>query len=358
MIEPKRSKYDIQIHMDQEDVHTREVRMIGPGQTVLECGCDTGYVSKALVEIGCTVTGIELNPAAADAARAFCEDVFVTDLDGFDFLLELGDRRFDVVLFGDVLEHLKDPWGVLRRARAVLNPDGRVVASIPNIAERNVVLNLLLGQFEYRERGLLDETHLRFFTAQSVRHLFEATGYVVTRIERIENEAVEREVPLDLERVPPEIQAFVAEHNPDYRTIQFLVEAHPATEVGTMAALRSQVARLEQEATELRRELTRAGDQRRELETRIAEHLEPRLAEHEQHLLEQQLKWASELQTAEAQWRERLDEHAATLRTELQGVTERETFWRQRAEETETRYIALSQHLALRLVRSIRRLLR
>ena len=354
MIETKRSKYDVELHMDQDDVHTRTVRLVGPDHVVLECGCDTGYVSKALTEIGCRVTGIEANPVAAEAAREFCEEVVVSDLDGFDFERELAPRTFDVVVFGDVLEHLKDPWAVLRRVRAVLKPDGRVVASIPNIAERNVVLNLLLGEFEYRKLGLLDETHLRFFTAQSVRNLFEATGYVIARIDRVQNEIVEREVPLDLSRVPLEVQEFAARQNPDYRTIQFLVEAYPSTEAGTIAAVRAQLARVEAEATELRRSLARSGEERRELEARITQQLEPRIAELEGRVVDQQRLWAREMQGVEERAEQRLAEQREALDRELHAVAESEALWRERAEETERRYTALTRRLIVRVLRRVR----
>lgn len=359
LMNPKATKYDVVVHLeDTADVHTREVRWIGHDQVVLECGCDTGYVAKVLAEHGCRVTGIEQNPAAAEAARQFCDEVFVGDLDDFDFERELGDRRFDVVLCGDVLEHLKDPWSVLERVRSVLKPGGRVVASIPNIAERNVVLNLILGRFEYQKLGLLDETHIRFFTAGTVQKLFESTGYVVARIERVENEVVEREVPVDLTPFPPEVMEFLQRQNPDFRTIQFLVEAYPATEAGTIASLRAQLRRAEEEQERLR-EVLRELDQRLQVEQAQAEDRQRLLqAEFERRLLASQENWAQQVRLAEARFDARLVRQTATLEAEASALAASEAHWRARAEAADATRHALLSHPAIAPLRRLRRLLR
>ena len=110
-----------------------------------------------------------------------------------DLGAELGDGRFDAVLFADVLEHLRDPAAMLRRARPFVAEGGAVVASIPNIVHISVRLALLGGEFRYRELGLLDDTHVRFFTRESIVDLFESEGFVVStwRRRHVELEAAE-----------------------------------------------------------------------------------------------------------------------------------------------------------------------
>ena len=359
MIERPRTKYDIVVHMESDDVHTRQIRWVGDNQVVLECGCDTGYVSRVLTEdFGCRVIGIEANPVAAEVARTVCEQVFVADLEEFDFETELTGGPFDVVLFGDVLEHLKNPWVVLDRVRAVLKPDGRVIASIPNIAERNVILNLMLGRFEYRKLGLLDETHLRFFTGASVRRMFESAGFIITRLERIENETVENEVPVDLDLFPPELLTWLGQHNVDSRTIQFLVEAHPATEVGTLASLRSQLARSADERREREQSLQdelRAAREQVELLLRARE--EDRRKD-EDRLLRQQGASAEQLRRSESRWEERLAQRTEALRAVVNAHAENEKYWRVRAYAAEAYSDRLATHPLVRMVRRVRRLLR
>jgi SAM-dependent methyltransferase len=117
---------------------------------------------------------------AAEEASLRAERVIVGDVEELDLEAELGGERFDAILFADVLEHLRDPAAVLRRVRPFVADGGAVVASIPNVAHASVRLSLLAGSFRYREQGLLDESHLRFFTREGVQDLFEGSGYLIT----------------------------------------------------------------------------------------------------------------------------------------------------------------------------------
>jgi 2-polyprenyl-3-methyl-5-hydroxy-6-metoxy-1,4-benzoquinol methylase len=154
---------------------------VGVGKRVLEVGCSTGYMSRDLVERGCCVTGIEVDPIAAKRARAYCQAVYVLDLDAPDWVARLPERGFDVVLLGDVLEHLAMPNETLLQLRGVLNSDGALVISLPNVVHWITRLKILFGQFNYEPGGTLDHTHLRFFTTKTARALIEAAGYRITR---------------------------------------------------------------------------------------------------------------------------------------------------------------------------------
>src|SRR5437879_432853 len=161
----------------QESSHNLLVGLVRPGARVLEFGCATGYMSEVLkTRLGCSVTGIELHPEAAELARRHCERVILGDAELLDFQEVLGNDRFDFILFADVLEHLREPGAVLRKIRPFLAEGGAILASIPNIAHASVRLSLLCGEFRYRDLGLLDNTHLRFFTRDSIQDLFEEAG--------------------------------------------------------------------------------------------------------------------------------------------------------------------------------------
>ena len=166
---------------DPASTHSKIVSLVPPATRVLEFGCATGYMTEVLKNrLGCTVVGIEIDRDAAALAEQHAERVIVGDAEKIDYAAELAGEQFDVVMFADVLEHLKEPGDVLRRVRPFVAENGVVVASIPNIAHASVRLALLGGEFRYREWGLLDDTHLRFFTRASIQDLFEETGYVVT----------------------------------------------------------------------------------------------------------------------------------------------------------------------------------
>ena len=184
-----------------------------------------------------------MNPEAAAKAGLRCHRVICGDAETVDYAKELDDERFDVVLCSDVLEHLKDPWAVLRKIRDFIEPDGYVVASIPNIGHAAVVLELLAGRFAYRPFGLLDNTHIRFFNRRSVYELFESTGYVVEELSRMEASPAATEFQTDLAAFPPEIVDFALRQE-EATTYQFIVKARPATAAGSLAELRGQLEQI------------------------------------------------------------------------------------------------------------------
>ena len=231
--------------------HSLVVGLVPEGSSVLEFGCATGYMTEILVKRrGARVTGIELDRDAAAQASAHCERVIVGDAEALDLAAELGDERFDAVLFADVLEHLRDPAALLRRVRPFLAESGVVVASIPNIAHISVRLALLGGEFRYRELGLLDDTHLRFFTRESIVDLFESSGFVISTWLR-------RRIELDDSEINPRLAvsgevAATLRSDPEATTYQFVVSAIPSDAASQLADVRSKLhARTLEELEEL-----------------------------------------------------------------------------------------------------------
>lgn len=151
-----------------------------PGDRVLEGGVSSGYFAELLVRAGRRVDGIELDPIAAERAERVCERVWVGDLQQID--VEDLDGPYDVLLFGDTLEHVPDPVTVLRALATKLRPDGTLVVSIPNVANWAVRLGLLAGRFRYTDRGILDRTHLRFYTRRTVVEMLEQSGFTIDEV--------------------------------------------------------------------------------------------------------------------------------------------------------------------------------
>jgi 2-polyprenyl-3-methyl-5-hydroxy-6-metoxy-1,4-benzoquinol methylase len=149
---------------------------------VLEVGCGVGQLGQALKEQGKEVVGIELNQDAARIAAAVLDRVICAPVESV--ALDELDPPYDCVIFGDILEHLVDPWTTLRRFATLLASEGRIVASLPNVGHWSVIAGLLRGRWEYRDRGLLDRTHLRFFTWRSIVALFIQADLVIERWER------------------------------------------------------------------------------------------------------------------------------------------------------------------------------
>jgi len=150
---------------------------VGRDQEVLDLGCGEGFLTEQIQQMGNHVTGIDVLP---EAKRQSGFDCYIQgDLEqGVDTEMPaLRGRKFDKILMLDVLEHLRKPDRVLQDCEPLLKPDGHLIVSLPNIANITVRLMLLSERFNYTERGLLDKTHLRFFTRKTARKLLESTGY-------------------------------------------------------------------------------------------------------------------------------------------------------------------------------------
>jgi 2-polyprenyl-3-methyl-5-hydroxy-6-metoxy-1,4-benzoquinol methylase len=153
--------------------------MIGPEpQHILDVGCSTGLLAASLAERGHSVVGIELDSDRARLAERFCQRVVEADVSS-PYVFEQLEESFDAIIYGDVLEHLPEPQDVLRRCRTCLKPRGAVIASIPNVANYRVRAGLLAGRFRYEEEGLLDRTHLRFFTLATAVDMVTSAGLEV-----------------------------------------------------------------------------------------------------------------------------------------------------------------------------------
>lgn len=153
-------------------------------ERVLDVGCASGKLGENLKRLKGIkeVIGIEINPSVAKLAERVLDKVYIADVEDIE-LLEYR-AYFDCIIYADILEHLKNPWDVLNKHRFLLKNNGFVIASIPNVRYYKVIRDLVRGKWEYREAGILDKTHLRFFTLKGIYDLFESTGYNVIKVHR------------------------------------------------------------------------------------------------------------------------------------------------------------------------------
>jgi SAM-dependent methyltransferase len=167
-----------QLKDDPHSSHTAILALLGPGEgrRVLDAGAADGFLAELLTDRGFVVTAVERDPVQADLARGRCHEVIVADL------AEAGPKLpgpFDAIVYGDVLEHLSDPLTALTQVNRHLAPRGVVIASVPNVAHLWVRLSLAAGRFDYADRGILDRTHLRFFTRRTFLALLADAGLAV-----------------------------------------------------------------------------------------------------------------------------------------------------------------------------------
>ena len=211
---------------NRNDAKTLQIELTGACKEVLEIGPSTGSVARVLRETGCRVTAVEIDRRMATAARKFCDRIILGDVETLPLQKILGLRRFNVVLFGDVLEHLKNPRLVLKKVRPLLRRDGYVVASIPNIAHGSARLHLLKGRFQYGETGLLDSTHLRFYTFDAIEELFADSGYAIAEVRATTKDPFASELPVDPDSIPEEALRQVLADPTSY-VYQFVIRAVP-----------------------------------------------------------------------------------------------------------------------------------
>ncbi len=163
-----------------------------PPGTVLDIGCGGGATGDLVKKKfpGTRVIGIEINPNAAQHARSVLDVVVCAGIDQVDLARDAPGESISTVLLLDVLEHLYDPWRALQRIHRWLAPGTRVIASIPNIRNLQTLSDLAGGHFEYAANGVLDITHVRFFTRRTLQDLFTQTGYEVKRLEPLTQPAL------------------------------------------------------------------------------------------------------------------------------------------------------------------------
>ena len=167
-----------------EDINWGLLRLWGSRRnaTILDVGCGYATTSECLQKLGNRVTGIESSDQAVAVAQQRIGEVIAADLQNLDRVAAaIGEKRFDTIIFADVLEHLSWPAEILKRYASFLAPGGTVIVSLPNVGLWSVRLALMAGRFNYADTGVLDRTHLRFFTRRTARELIEEAGLAIVR---------------------------------------------------------------------------------------------------------------------------------------------------------------------------------
>lgn len=177
-------RYEYTVDLDARTAPAYVVRLVGSSKRVLELGCGPGSITKQLMQHGqCRVTGLELDSKAINVVAPYCEAIMQADLNSEEWpqLLD-GTDPFDVVVAADVLEHLYDPWIALKRMASFINASGYLVISLPHVGHSAVVSCLINGDFEYRDWGLLDRTHIRFFGLKNIEDLFAQADLKIVEV--------------------------------------------------------------------------------------------------------------------------------------------------------------------------------
>ena len=204
----KRHKYEFTVDLASQTAPGHVMRLVGSSKRVLEVGCGPGSITKLLVQHGqCRVTGIDLDPEAIKRVAPYCESIMQADLNSAEWphLLD-GAELFDVVVAADVLEHLYDPWTTLKRMARFIRANGYLVISLPHVGHAAVVSCLINGDIGYRDWGLLDRTHIRFFGLKNIEDLFVQAGLKIIEVRYVVKPPEETELAVSWSRLSATVQ--------------------------------------------------------------------------------------------------------------------------------------------------------
>ncbi|HEX7888492.1 MAG TPA: class I SAM-dependent methyltransferase [Ramlibacter sp.] len=221
----QRHKYEYKVK--RHTAADKVVNMVGSDKRVLELGPGPGSITRLLKDNNCRVTALELDAKAIEIVSEYCESVHPCNLNDADWPTKLpGAGKFDVIVAGDVLEHLYDPWAVLGALPSLLADDGYVVLSLPHIGHNAAIACLLAGNFEYQPWGLLDKTHIRFFGIANIQKLFENAGFKIVDAGFVTKSPEQTEFSRQWSQLPAETRQALAANR--FGTIyQVVVKAVP-----------------------------------------------------------------------------------------------------------------------------------
>lgn len=195
IIAPKK-KADLRSHFGTtyDYIKTKDV--------VLDVGCSTGYYGRLLIEDkNCIVDGIEIDQKDRLEAQKYLRTVFDINLDNKTWPEQLSKKSYDIIFLGDVIEHVYSAVDVLQKLKALLKPSGKIIISTPNIAHLTIRLELLSGGFAYEKTGILDETHLKYFTLDSLKETVSQAGFNIVETDYSLNDIHPDTITHQLEKV-------------------------------------------------------------------------------------------------------------------------------------------------------------
>lgn len=165
-----------------EHINQSIYSLVPTNKKILDVGCNTGNLGEKLIkEKNCIVYGLDYSKKAIEIAKRRLNKAIVFDLETYK--IPFKNEKFDIIIFADVLEHLRYPEVILKKYSQLLNKNSLIIASVPNVANINIRLGLLFGNWNYQKGGILDRTHLRFFTEETMKRLFVDNGYRIIDID-------------------------------------------------------------------------------------------------------------------------------------------------------------------------------
>lgn len=243
-------RYQYEIDPQSDSTAARILKLVGQNKKVLELGCAAGSMTRALTNLNhCVVTGIEIDAESAEQARPFCQHLIIANLESLDWEKTFETEKYDVIIAADVLEHLMHPEACLAKLQKLLMPEGYFVLSLPNVGHNGVIAALLNQTFPYKKTGILDETHLRFFSKQDIESLLSQAGFLIETCEAVKARTEGSEFVRYWLNLPEKQRQLIDLHY-EGDVYQYVIRAYPATQFGENCVLKQNLATLESQNIE------------------------------------------------------------------------------------------------------------
>lgn len=256
MASGNRHNYEYEVDLQDTSAAAYVVGMVANNARVLEIGAGPGSITKFLKEPkGCHVTALEIDESAIKKLTPYCDKVIQADLNNHAWVAKLqhsNEAEFDVIIAADVLEHVYDPWETLKLAKTLLNDRGSLVISLPHVAHAGVISCLMSNSFDYRDWGLLDRTHIRFFCIKNIQELFEQAGLKIVEAKFVLLHPQESEFANYWNGMPAESKKILLS-NPYSQVYQVVVRAVPQNAQGAPLKLMEQPVTINNDSGEARR---------------------------------------------------------------------------------------------------------
>lgn len=207
------NKYDFKLDMQLKNTMSVIINWIKPGSTVLEFGPATGRLTKFLSQqMACAVTIVEIDEISGKDAKIYAKKSFLGkkkgDIENF-YWYKKSKGKFDYIIFADVLEHLRNPQAVINKCSDVLGDDGEILISIPNVTHNSIIIDLMKNKFLYQKLGLLDETHIHFFTYESFCEMIKEVDLVICGVDFIYSRVGNNEIKNTYFDIPTEVSNYL-----------------------------------------------------------------------------------------------------------------------------------------------------
>lgn len=223
--------------------------LVRENSSVLDVGCAIGVLGAKLIQLkNCTVVGLDYNEKSVAEAKKVLTKAYKVDVTSKEDLNVIKDEKFDYIIFADILEHLVEPLEVLKYFKNFLNEGGEIISSIPNIAHGSMRYMLMEGDFAYTEEGLLDKTHLKFFTYKSILELLDEAQLFPLSIDRTEIDIINYLRSYNYEYTYNQTQVDAIESLPEAKTLQFIVNCIPISNDFHRNQLKNKISELEAKA--------------------------------------------------------------------------------------------------------------